>query len=144
MSRDGSLRIEFRKHLRDAQWTSIETGLTEGGVPDAYYIFAGGVEGWIEHKKTSANAVVFQPLQIGWLSRHARLGGRCFVAVRQTKTNDLYLFRGADVAAIQEKGLRGASPLGRWSGGPSKWDWLFIKSILIKSYPHERAMRMNS
>ncbi|SRR5712691_9338895 len=132
MPRDGSLRVEFRKHLREAQWTSIETGLTEGGVPDSHYIFAGGVEGWIEHKKAAANAVVFQPLQVGWLSRRARLGGRCFVAVRQTRTDDLYLFDGADAAAIQSGGLRGASPLGRWGGGPSGWNWTQVREVLTR------------
>jgi hypothetical protein len=130
MPRDGSLRIEFRKHLRDAQWSSIETGLSEGGVPDSEYMFLGGIGGWIEHKKTAANAVVFQPLQVGWLSRRARLGGRCFVAVRQTKTNDLYLFSGADAAAVHAGGLRAAVPLGRWCGGPSGWDWAAIRSLL--------------
>ena len=130
MPRDGSLRTEFRKHLRDAKWTSIETGLTEQGVPDSHYIFAGGIEGWIEHKKTSANALGILPTQVAWLSRHARLGGRCFITVRQMKFDELYIFRGSDAAALRENGLCGTSPLGKWGGGPSRWDWTSAREIL--------------
>ncbi|SRR5260221_8181438 len=132
MSRDGSLRVEFRKHLRDAQWTSIETGLTEGGVPDSEYMFKGGIGGWIEFKKTATNAVGLRPLQIAWLSRRARLGGRCFVAVLHKK-DTLFLFHGKHVAALKSDGICGTEALGVWTGGIAKWDWDMIRKILMQS-----------
>jgi len=92
-TRDGSLRPLVRQKFMDAQWTPVETGLTQSGVPDAHYIFAGGINGWCEFKQTSANAVRIDPFQVSWLSRYSRLGGRCFVAVRQMKADALYLYK---------------------------------------------------
>jgi len=137
MSRDGALRITFRQKLPTAMWVSVETGLTEGGVPDAHYLFPCGIAGWIESKKTAANAVKFRTLQIAWLSRYWRLGGRCFIAVRQTKRDELYLFRGADVIAVRDHGLVGAEPLGMWQGGKAKWDWVAVREILTREYPRQ-------
>jgi hypothetical protein len=39
--RHGDLRRIFREHLKEAQWSSIETGATAGGVPDSDYCFEG-------------------------------------------------------------------------------------------------------
>src|SRR6266699_154364 len=78
---DGGLRKIFRKHLPKFHWLSVETGLTEQGVPDSNFCIDGR-EGWVEFKLTSANKVTFRSEQIGWLLRRSRAGGRTYIAVR--------------------------------------------------------------
>jgi len=95
-------------------------------------MFKGGIGGWIEHKKTETNTIKFQPLQIGWLSRRARLGGRCFVAIR-FKKDFLYLYHGGQAASLQDTGLCTAGSLGVWNGGVAKWDWDEIRKILTQT-----------
>jgi hypothetical protein len=58
------------------------------------------------------------------------MGGRCFVAVRQMRDDDLYLFAGTDAAALKDRGIRAATLLGRWGGGPSRWGWEDVRKIL--------------
>jgi len=82
---DGGLRVEFRHRMPTWQWTSIESPLTAPGAPDSEYCAPGGGQGWIEFKATHAWAVKFRPLQPGWISRRARLGGSVFVAVRRVR-----------------------------------------------------------
>ncbi len=79
---DGGLRRIFRDKFPEWQWTSIETGAVSPGTPDAEYCAPNGVSGWIEYKKADHWKVTFQPLQIPWIHKRARLGGKVFIAVR--------------------------------------------------------------
>jgi len=68
--------------------------------------------------------------QIGWLRRRARLGGRCFVAVRRAGS-ELYLYSGADAGLLFKEGIRGSAvPLVRLEGGEAQWDWSVVRSVL--------------
>ena len=129
---DGGLRAIFRKNLKGMQLTPIETGSVAGGVPDSS--FAGdGVEGFIEFKRTSANAVKVRPLQVGWIERRLRMGGRVFVAVVQKKTT-LVLLEGRAIRPLKLGGLEAAKDcvLGRWEGGEANWDWREVRRLLIR------------
>jgi hypothetical protein len=135
VGRDGDLRKLFRQHIPDAHWVSIETGMVSPGVPDSEYCFRGGISGWIEFKKTEGNSLShLKPLQVGWISRRARLGGRVFIGVRLIKTkqaiDDLILFSGRDVQALKAGGLSGVTPLIVSHDGPSRWDWEAIKASI--------------
>jgi len=123
---DGFLRQRFRQNLREAQWTSIETGATAAGVPDSEFIFPGGCQGWIEFKRAYGSRVRLRPEQVGWLLTRSRMGGRCFVAVRSEE--DLYLYFGGWADSLLEMGLK-LSPTGRWSG---RWDWREVRGILTR------------
>lgn len=136
MSIDGGLRSLFRTNIV-GHWSSIETPTTGGGIPDSNYLVR-GVEGWIEFKQTHAWAVNFRPLQVGWLDRRAREGGRAFVAVRRWKrpngADELWLFGAEAVKKLSDGGLRAPAPAslrGVWSGGPSCWDWGEVTRLLI-------------
>ena len=77
---------EFRAALRSALDTGyqvLETGGTSLGIPDSNYLSKTGVEGWVEFKWTDGWAVTLRDMQVGWLLRRARYGGRCWVAVRR-------------------------------------------------------------
>jgi Holliday junction resolvase len=128
MKSDGDLRRLFRKNLPEVFWTSIESRLTQQGIPDLHGICK-GKSFWIENKKARGNIVRFQPMQIGWLKRYARCGGACFVAVRAK--NALWLLPGGSVEVIAVKGLT-AMPkqtlLG--SNGPKAWPWPRILELL--------------
>ena len=149
---DGGLRQIFRKHLRDVHWCTIESPLTEGGIPDTNFC-ADGVEGWIECKKTEGWAVTLRPLQVGWLLRRSRAGGRALVAVRRRcpagprspAADELWLLAGAAARELKAHGLprtdgvRWRSPpwppathLGRWAGGPRGWDWPAVRRVLTR------------
>ena len=109
------------------------------GVPDSNGCFEGR-EFWIEYKKTRNFTVDLKPLQIGWLTRRARHGGRVFVAVRRqqkTKRNgeidELWLFNGAAAVTIKRRGLHiyeNKIRLGKWDGGPKQWHWEEVLEIL--------------
>lgn len=130
---DGELRTLFRQHLPKFHWVSIETWPVSSGVPDSNYCAAGGVEGWVEFKKISGWKIPWkQPyLQVAWLERRSRTGGRCFLAVRRNQA--LYVFRGSDARRVLEEGIRGPLPVGMWEGGPSHWDWARVGEILTEA-----------
>jgi hypothetical protein len=130
IERDGGLRSIFRQHLPAAQWSSIETGATQGGVPDSEYCFPGGRQGWIEFKRIKAKSwrVVLQPAQIAWISRRVRLGGVVLIAAKKDDT--LYLMHGAHVHRLHDDGLQGARWAQSWSGGPRSWPWGYIARCL--------------
>lgn len=132
MSSDGGLRLIFRQKLPAAHWTPIETGATAAGVPDVNFCFSGGIEGWIEFKKTTGWSVGLRPAQVGWLLRRTRLGGRAFVAVRQLRAGQdwLWLLQGSDSRSLKDGGLKRVTPLGVWSGGPAKWSWETVQRLL--------------
>lgn len=130
---DGGLRTLEREHIKKCQWTSIETGASAGGVPDMEFCFPGGIQGWIENKKSAGWAIKFQPAQIGWISRRVRMGGRVFVAVRQVhagglrslKRDDLWLCHGRAIEHLHDHGLSGLDERDFYhtTGGPARWDW---------------------
>jgi hypothetical protein len=125
---DGGLRPIFRKKFQDWHWTSIETGLVSPGTPDAEFCAPGGISGWIEFKQTSGWAIKFQPLQIPWIHRRARLGGRVFIAVRRKK-DELFVIEGSRILELEEYGLKKFSPI---EGiGARNWNWDEVESRLL-------------
>jgi len=131
---DGGLRRLFRARL-PGDWSSVETGMSEPGVPDSNFCI-GGVEGWVEYKLVSGWAIRRTrtlPAQVGWHLRRARNGGRTFVAVRRapSSADELWLFPGAQFRLLAAGGLRGgADVLYRGIGGPARWDWREVKKVL--------------
>jgi len=134
--RDGGLRPLFHSRLKaECQWSSIETGVILEGVPDSEYCFKGGLQGWIEFKATPAWRVKLQPLQVAWIARRARLGGRVHVAIRRAAIgpDELWLVQGRYVAELANEGLRSnAFSALSWTGGPSRWDWRAIRRELTR------------
>jgi hypothetical protein len=154
---DGDLRKLFRTNLPQLHWTSIETGGTEPGVPDSNVIVPNcqislaGVatfdisvsrEMWIEHKVTRKWSVRLRTEQIGWIKRRVHEGGTVWIAVRRQNSggprrgaacDELWLVRGAYVAALATGGLQGlpeGALAGLWEGGPSAWDWCGVLACL--------------
>jgi hypothetical protein len=127
---DGELRKLFRQSIPRFHWTAVETWPVSVGVPDANYC-ADGIEGWVEMKKIRGWKIPWKEpyLQVAWIERRTRSGGRVFLAVRREQ--DLYLFWGRDVRQLLEEGIRGPQPAGHWSGGPAKWDWAEIERLLM-------------
>jgi len=113
-------------------------------VPDDNWCLSGS-EFWIEYKKSEANVLShnLSPHQIGWIERRLRAGGRVFVAVRLqwgsgprrgAAMDALLLYHGREARALALGGLSGAGkPLGRWEGGPARWDWPEIEALLVKT-----------
>lgn len=142
MKIDGGLRTIFREHLPNFMWTSIETGGTGRGVPDSHYLAPGGIDGWIEYKKTTAFSVALRPEQIGWILRRNRLKGRTWVAVRQIRKDGdhLHLVPGFAVRDLAVEGLRSGAVstyTPSWNGGPNKWLWREISEWLVRSTTHD-------
>lgn len=130
---DGGLRSLFRQRLRSWHWQSIESGSTGSGIPDSNFCTPGGVEGWVEFKEVRGWVVTLSPMQVGWLMRRSRLGGRCFVAVRQRIASGeaMCVYAGADAAILTEAGaMKTAVPLVRSAGGPASWDWEAVERVL--------------
>lgn len=136
---DGGLRILFRNKIKDAHWTTVESGATGAGIPDAYVALSYGSTCWVEYKRSTAWAVKIKPFQVGWHLTHTRMGGRSFLAVRRVPvsspgTDELWLVTGAAVERLRDGGLRRLEQgdiLGTWSGGPSKWDWAEVRRFLV-------------
>jgi hypothetical protein len=141
---DGELRKQFRAHLPAVHWSSIESGLTEPGVPDLNGCYD-GVDFWVENKKTKAWAVQVQPVQIGWHLRHAKEGGRTFFAIRRmakvgprkVAADDLYIVYGRHVRRLSEEGLQRCPIIASFSGGPARWNWPIIVSIFTGAWDGE-------
>ena len=145
MSDDGGLRRLFQDNIRPGHLQPVETGLISAGVPDMNYC-CDGVEGWVEMKQTRHWGVTLEPEQVSWLHRRARCGGRVFVAVRRwhaggprrgAPVDELWLLRGAYAPDLRALGLRWAATppsaalLGRWPGGPERWCWPEVRSLLV-------------
>lgn len=128
MEIDGGLRKLFKDNVLRAQWTPIETGMVAQGVPDSEYCLEGGFQGWIEFKQCGANKIKIRPMQVQWIERRVRMGGRVWIGVRRKE--ELFLYNGGAVRALFDVGLKGASPRGSWSGGPARWDWSAVRKIL--------------
>jgi hypothetical protein len=136
---DGGLRKIFRSNLPEFHWVSVETGLTEQGIPDSNFCVEGR-EGWLEYKETATNRVGLRPEQIGWLERRSRAGGLTFIAVRfrhgggprkGVPVDSLYIYPGAAARSVALLGLRSNSLLAAFhGGGPSRWPWDTIRNLL--------------
>jgi hypothetical protein len=129
---DSGLRAIFRKHLPSFDITSIETGITITGVPDANFCCA-GVEGWIEMKACTHWQVGIRAAQIGWIEHRLDHGGRVFIAVRRAQ-RELWLFYGSMVRQLQDRRLDKVPRLGLWDGGPARWDWDAVAILLTRDY----------
>ena len=134
--KDGGLRNLFRNQLKSWQWSTIEVGITAGGIPDSEFCSPTGIQGWIEFKFTKIYYVQIKPLQIAWLMRRCRYGGNAWIAVRRTpsakkytKVDELWLMRGDQAKALCENGLEGVHA-DMWEGGPSQWNFDEISKIL--------------
>jgi hypothetical protein len=141
---DGGLRAEFRAHLPQFDWNSVETGMIAAGVPDSNYC-CGGCEGWIEYKKTTGWTVPLRPAQVGWILRRARHGGRVTVALRQLaspgprrdRRDRLWLLAGGAARELRTLGIGDhvrlpvGTVLGCWDGGPAAWDWAAVSDLLL-------------
>jgi hypothetical protein len=141
---DGGLRPLFRERLPQFDWNSVETGAVSGGVPDSNYC-CGGVEGWIEFKQTAGWTVPLRPVQVGWILRRTRHGGRVLVGLRQRRSpgpraearDRLWLLAGGSARELKTIGVGDAgklptgSVLGWWDGGPARWDWAAVSDLLL-------------
>lgn len=143
MADDGGLRPLFRERLvRGFQWTSVETGATVAGVPDAEFCAEGGVQGWVEFKATDAWSVWLRTKQISWHTERYLRGGWSVIATRRRHeggprrgppVDELWLHAGRWAARLRAEGLRGDIPaLGVWEGGPSRWDWEGVRAALLR------------
>jgi hypothetical protein len=138
VAQDDGLRRLFRQHLVGVHWASIETGITEPGVPDLNGC-SQGVEFWVECKATSGWTVTLRPEQIGWLDRRTRAGGRTFVAVRRhcsagahrSMADEIWLYPGHVARRLELLGLKGLRPYAHFTGGPANWDWERLGIILL-------------
>jgi hypothetical protein len=119
-------------------WQPIETGIIAGGVPDTNACHE-GVEWWIEYKATGTGRVVLRPLQVAWISRRMRAGGRVWVAVRHQHgggvrrglpVDELLLVPGQHVLALAQQGLVPGLVAARWPGGPGNWHWPGVLACL--------------
>lgn len=136
---DGGLRNLFKKHLKKWHWQHMESGGTGGGIPDTNYCYQ-GVEGWIECKKTETESIRFRAEQVAWIDRRCREGGRVFIAVRRKHdggsikgrpVDELWLYHGIDVRALNTHGMNPLWSVNFWWNGPRKWDWDQIAAILL-------------
>lgn len=137
---DGDLRRIFRRAIIRSHWTTIETGDTQGGVPDSHVTLDHTMV-FVEFKRTTGNTVKFRPLQAGWHLSCAHYGGRSLIAVRREyagtrilpPADELYIVAGAAIERLRDDGLAGLAQgdiRGKWSGGPSGWDWSEVRGIL--------------
>jgi hypothetical protein len=142
--KDGGLRPLFRTKLPAFHWQSVESLSTGNGTPDANYCF-GGVEGWIEFKRTEGDKIKsLKPEQVAWAERRARAGGLSFFAVRRDfrdrgSGDHLFLIRGS--AARSLLGGLSSIPQGSswsWGGGPRSWDWAQI-ALILTTRPSPRS-----
>lgn len=143
MSSDGELRSIFRNKLRkNAHWQSVETGLIGPGTPDANCCL-NGREFWIEFKQTSGWKPHIRVEQIAWHKTRAFVGGVSFVAIRRwhdggprkgDPVDELWICHGIDIGRIHSSGMLDPEItwLGKWDGGPPKWDWEEISRILAQ------------
>lgn len=140
MASDGGLRPLFRRHIKRAQWVTIESGGTQSGIPDSH-VTLDHTMCWIEYKTTSGWAVTLRPFQVEFHLSCAHHGGRSLIAVRRrcgggvrrAAADQLWILRGSCADRARDEGLRGLSQgdlLGMWDGGPSQWDWEQVRRIL--------------
>jgi len=131
--KDGGLRQIFRSEFRPWQWSTIEVGATAGGIPDNEFCTPTGTQGWIEFKQTHIWYVQIKPLQVAWLMRRCRYGGRAWIGVRRWRNVDcedqLWLMKGDQAEALCREGLQGVHAY-CWEGGPGNWNFKEIGDML--------------
>lgn len=125
--------------MKKAHLTTVESGGTEQGIPDLEGCYD-SVSWWCECKATDAWKFEVSAFQASWHLRRARVGGLSYFAIRKRHdggprlgkpVDELWLYEGRHAADLKEKGLRcDAKPLGRWGGGPAKWDWDAVLALL--------------
>lgn len=130
---DGGLRRIFREQMPDAQWTPIETGATAPGTPDSEYCFPDGRSGWIEFKRAQGFQVILRPLQIAWIGRRTRLGGRVHVGIRKrtAEADCLIIVPGSALPELTGSGFKGFGEM-HWfrARTPAGWDWDRLRKML--------------
>jgi len=136
----------FREKFPEAQFTSIESPLTAAGIPDCEYCFPDGKSGWIEFKRTNSMRIgSLKPMQVAWLERRRRLGGRAFIAVRRViekrSCDELWVVDCVAAREVMAKGLLATlvwleapwhGAVYTWAGGPAKWNYHAVKWLLTK------------
>lgn len=133
---DGDLRKIFRQCLLGFQWTAIESGDTQSGIPDSEFCAQNGTSGWLEFKRTDGWAYKISSFQIGWIETRMRYGGKVYVCVRRKmndkKHDELWVLHPsvARFGTLKGLGLDGVLIWG--SGGPSGWPWGKIRELLGK------------
>jgi hypothetical protein len=144
VSADDGLRGIIRAHLPRAHCVTIETGLTEPGVPDLNVCLRPeGADVWIECKATDGWKPAVRPPQAGWMLARWAAGGRCAFAVRRraaagprrgAAVDELWLIAGCAARELKRAGL-GELPLSSIllveRGGPSAWNWLAVRYALL-------------
>jgi hypothetical protein len=72
-------------------------------------------------------------MQVGWIERRLRAGGRVFILVRRAR-DELWLLpgRSARKLSTRELKLNSLAPLGKWEGGPRGWDWKKLAELLTR------------
>lgn len=128
---DAHLRQLFPRHLSQVHFVAVETGGTGRGIPDLNGCF-NGIEFWIELKRARYWRIDISAEQCAWAERRLRAGGRVFVAVRRQseRVDELYLYHGAVARQLRTDRLDAVPCLGTWPGGPKRWNWTQILSVL--------------
>jgi penicillin-binding protein-related factor A (putative recombinase) len=125
---DGELRKSFRKYLKQVAWSSVESGMTEPGIPDVFGIYK-GASFWVETKKIDSGwRPVVRPAQVAWHERHFRAGGKSFFAIRKLSDDMLYIVPGSAARDLKDDGIMAAKATS-FSGGVSGWDWISILNL---------------
>lgn len=151
---DDGLRAVIRERMpthrgRPVQWVTIETGMTQGGVPDMHGTCGGNMV-WVECKATDAWMFRIRDLQIGFARTSQLCGGRLFYAVRRSPTrrqeqdqDQLWLVSAKHLDHLLRYGLRSAASEDRdthnhmrrahllGTGGPASWDWDHFGRLLF-------------
>lgn len=151
---DDGLRAIIRQHMPThqgcpVQWVTIETGMTQGGVPDMHGTCRSHAT-WVECKATDAWKFTIRDLQVGFARVNWACGGRLFYAVRRRPLraqeygqDQLWVISGKYLDHLLQYGLRnahayevdgsgvarGAHLLGR--AGPASWDWERFGNLLF-------------
>jgi len=126
---DGKLNSILQKHLPEVDWVRIESGGTGLGIPDLNYAVDGS-EGWLELKQiVSGLKIGMRPMQVAWIERRIRHGGRVLIMVR--KGDEVWLFDGSEARELFLHGLRIADRALVYSVGlPATWDWRKMRECL--------------
>lgn len=135
---DHGLRKIFHGKISRMHFQAIELGVVGRGVPDTNFC-GDGAEGWIEFKATESYSVDMMPEQVGWILQRMRNGGRVFVVTRRchfggpmrgAPVDELWMHEGWDAAELRAEGLEACPPVLHLTGGPSRWDWAQVRSVL--------------
>lgn len=132
MSNEKNLWRLLKNNLpKDCIFSRIESRTTKG-VPDVHFLWE-KCSFWIELKTTKHNAVNLSPFQISWNTTYSKNGGHCFILVKRSKDNGLFLFEGGQASNLREFGVSGTSGI-RVSGFRELWNYIHkqIKNPTIK------------